>query len=139
MKTEKNSCICGNGCTASGIILGIIVGVIVAVLFSLGFTPLIVTGIWIAFAIAGASLIFLLAAFSFASGQRNPRLIYCLKKKFSCLIFGTIGTILTSIAALSIVLEIAVISMVILIGALAFFFMFLIVALVSLLKCLAAE
>ena len=139
MKTEKNNCVCGNGCTASGIILGIIFGVIIAVLFSLGYTPLIVTGIWIAFAIAGATLIYLLVAASSVSRENTPRLWHCLRRKFSCLIFGTIGTIITSIAALSIVLEIAVISMVILIGAGTFFFTFLIVALVSLLKCLVAE
>ncbi|MBR0423364.1 MAG: hypothetical protein IJJ04_01815 [Clostridia bacterium] len=139
MKTEKNNCVCGNGCTASGIILGIIFGVIIAVLFSLGFTPLIFTGIWIAFSIAGASLIYLLVALSSANRQNTPRLWHCLREKFSCLIFGTIGTILTSIAALSIALEVAVIALIVLIGALAFFFMFLIVALVSLLKCLVAE
>lgn len=139
MKTEKNNCICGNGCTAPGLILGIIFGIIVAVIYSLGFTPFIFTGIWIAFALAGVTLIFLLAALSFANGQRVPRLFYCLRKKFSCLIFGTIGTILTSAAALSIVLEAAVTSIIILIGVAAFFFMFLIVALVSLLRCLVAE
>ena len=51
MKTDKK-CACGGGII--GTVLGIIFGIIVASLFAAGSTPLIVTAIWIAFAIAGA-------------------------------------------------------------------------------------
>lgn len=136
MKTNNNqSCLCG-GCKLIGTIVGIIVGVIIGIMFALGYTPLIVTGIWIAFSLASFVLIYILGTLFVGSCSGTCSLVMgCLRRNLGCLLTGSIGTILTSLAALSIVLDIAVNSIVLLVGLGAFFFTFLIVAIVSFVKC----
>ena len=136
MKTNNNkSCICG-GCKLVGTIVGIIVGVIIGIMFALGYTPLIVTGIWIAFSLASFVLLYILGTLFLGSCSGSCGIIMgCIRRNLGCLLTGSIGTILTSLAALSIVLDIAVNSIVLLVGLGAFFFTFLIVGIISFIKC----
>lgn len=136
MKTNNNkSCVCG-GCKLVGTIVGIIVGVIIGILFALGYTPLIVTGIWIAFSLASFVLLYILGTLFLGSCSGSCGIIMgCIRRNLGCLLTGSIGTVLTSLAALSIVLDIAVNSIVLLVGLGAFFFTFLIVGIISFIKC----
>lgn len=136
MKTDKK---CACGCGIIGTVLGIIFGIIVASLFAAGSTPLIVTAIWIAFAVAGATLILLMIMLPISACGTCMRLVICLKRSLTCLLIGTIGTVVTSIAALAIVLEITAMSMIFLIGLGTFFFTMLLSGLVSFFKCLAGN
>lgn len=136
MKTNNNkSCVCG-GCKLVGTIVGIIVGVIIGILFALGYTPLIVTGIWIAFSLASFVLLYILGTLFLGSCSGSCSIIMgCIRRNLGCLLTGSIGTILASLAALSIVLDIAVNAIVLLVGLGAFFFTFLIVGIISFIKC----
>ncbi len=136
MKTNNSkSCVCG-GCKLVGTIVGIIVGVIIGIIFALGYTPLIVTGIWIAFSLAAFVLIYVLGALFTGScnGSCNS-VMGCLRRNLGCLLTGAVGTLLTSLAALSIVLDIAATPIILLIGLGAFFFTFLVVGIISFIRC----
>ena len=136
MKTNCNkSCICG-GCKLVGTILGIIVGVIIGIIFSLGYTSLIATGIWIAFGLATFFLLYILGAllFGLCSGSCSI-IVSCIRQNLGCLLTGIVGTILTTLAALSVSLDTASIAIILLVGLGAFFFTFLIVGIISFIKC----
>lgn len=140
MKKNNDCCPCRGGCGVMGTILGIIFGAIIAVFFSLGFTPLILTGVWVAFALGAAVLIYVIitglinASNDIRSGSEG-----CFCQYAKCLLFGSVGTVLAALAALSIVLDIAVTAIVILVGVGVFFFVFMIAALVSYIKCLIRQ
>ena len=135
MKTDK-TCICGSSCGIAGLILGAIFAVIIGYAYFTAAIPAIVTSVWISFAVAAAALAFLLIVLPISCCRWCERLTACLRSKINCLITGTIGTIITSLAALSIDLSITgEPGRTALIGVGAFFFMYLIVALVSLFKC----
>ncbi len=138
MKTSDNtSRECSCGCGAAGTIFGIILGVIVAVLFSLGLTPLIMNGIWVAFSIGGAALLYILFTSVFASCSDSCcHLEKCLIKNSKCLITGTLGTLLTTIALVCISLETSSILVAILVAVATFFVVFLLASLISFVKCL---
>ncbi len=137
MKKNSDCCPCRGGCGVVGTILGIIFGVIIAIFFSLGFTPLILTGIWVAFAIGAAVLIYVIIAGLINSGNEiRSGAGSCFCRYARCLLFGSAGTVLAALAALSITLDIAVTAIVILIGVGVFFFVFMISALISYIKCL---
>ena len=138
MKTSNNlGCNCSCGCGAVGTIFGIILGVIVAVLFSLGLTPLILSGIWVAFSVGVASLAFVLILAAFTGCSTSCcNVEKCLIKKLKCLLIGILGTILTTLALVSISLEISSIVVTIIVALATFFLIFLISSIVSFLKCL---
>ncbi len=138
MKTSNNlGCNCSCGCGTAGTILGIILGVIVGVLFALGLTPLILSGIWVAFSIGIASLAFVLILAAFTGCSDSCCSVEkCLIKKLKCLLIGILGTILTTLALVSISLEISSIVVTIIVALATFFLIFLISSIVSFLKCL---
>lgn len=137
MKKNNECCPCRGGCGITGAILGIIFGIIVAVLFSLGFTPIILTGVWVAFALGAAVLIYvIISGLINSSNELKLSENNCFCRYARCLLFGSAGTILSAIAALSITLDIAVTAIVVLIGIGVFFFVFMISALISYIKCL---
>ncbi len=137
MKTkDNNSCVC-NGCATTGTILGIIAGIITGILFALGNIPLVFISIWIALATAAFVLIYVLSALFFSSCSEScNKTFVCLRKNIRCLLVGTLGTIITALAALSIVLVTTSIFAIVLVAFSTFFFTFLIVALISLIKCM---
>lgn len=137
MKKNNDCCPCRGGCGVVGTILGIIFGIIIAIFFSLGFTPLILTGIWVAFALGAAVLIYvIIAGLISSSNDIRSDSSGCFCRYAKCLLFGSAGTVLAALAALSITLDIAVTAIVILIGIGVFFFVFMVSALISYIKCL---
>ncbi len=135
MKTNNNCSFSGCSCGVAGTILGLIFGIIIAILFSLGFTPLILVGVWVAFSIGALVLTYLLITALVRSCNESCCASTCLCKYAGCMLIGSIGTILAALAAVSITLDIAVTSIVVLIGVGTFFFVFMISALYSYLKC----
>ena len=133
MKTRNNSC---SRCGGSGLLLGIISGIVVAVLFSLGFIPLILNGIWIAFGIGAAALVYVAVLAAVGSFSPSSALRECLIRNLKCLLADIFGTILASIVLLSIVVEVASIFVTVFVGILTFFLIFLIVSLISFSNCL---
>ncbi len=137
MKKNNDCCPCRGGCGAVGTIVGIIFGVIIAIFFSLGFTPLILTGVWVAFALGAAVLIYvIITGLISSSNDIRSGSESCFCRYAKCLLFGSVGTVLATLAALSITLDIAVTAIVILVGIGVFFFVFMISALISYIKCL---
>lgn len=135
MKTHNNTG-CSCGCGAIGTVLGIISGVIVAVLFSLGLTPLIIAGIWVAFGIAALTLIYIIALAVRDACNNCCTLKKCLSGDLKCLLAGTFGTILATLILVSVSLEISSIIVTIIVGIATFFLIFLIASLISFIKCL---
>ena len=141
MKTNNNSeqCICP-GCQLKSSVFGLIAGIISGILFFRGSTPLINNSIWIAFSIAAFVLVYVLGVLFFSScTSLCIRTRYCLKKNIGCLLTGSIGTIITSIAALTIDLLIGVPSVAFLIGLGVFFFVHMIVSMVTFIRCYISD
>lgn len=135
MKTNNDNCVCG-GCATTGTIVGIIFGAVIGVLFAFGFIPLIVTAIWIAFGLAVAVLLYVMGVVLLNCCDSSCNgLSCCLNKNIGCLLAGSIGTIISALAALAITLDITVISIITLIAIGAFFFAFMIVSLIYFIKC----
>lgn len=136
MKAEnKRNCVCGS-CSVAGIVWSIIAGVAAGVLFYLGYITAVVTGVWIAFSIAAFSLVFISGSTLFSScSEACARFAHCLRKNLKCLLAGTLGTIIMSIIALSITLDVGSIVPTIIIALLVLFFVLLISAFVNFLKC----
>lgn len=136
MKTTNNLSSCRPCCSTAGILLGIISGIIVAILFSLGLTPLILNGIWVAFSIGAAALVYVAVLAAVGSCSSCSALRGSLIKNLRCLLAGIFGTILTSIVLVSVALEISSIIISVLVGILTFFLIFLVASLISFLKSL---
>lgn len=136
MKADNTrNCVCGS-CSVSGIIWSIIGGIAAAVLFYLGYITSAVVGIWITFGIAAFSLIYiLLSTFLSSCSETCARFSHCLHRSLKCLLIGSIGTIVVSIAALSISLTTTA-APTIIVGLLVLFFILLLSAIVNLLKCI---
>ncbi len=137
MKKNNDCCPSRCGCGVLSTILGIIFGVAIAILFSLGLIPGILTGVWIAFALGIAILLYAIIATLINS--RNDVCSCsdsCFCSYIKCILFGSVGTILLALAALSVTLDTGSTAIIILIGIGAFFLIFMVSAFVSYIKCL---
>lgn len=127
---------CGStGCGILGVVLSIIFGVVIGLLFSLGFIPFIVTAAWISFGLSVFILGFLLIYVLVAGITKCNALIKCLSNNTTCLLVGIIGTLISSIAALAIVLSTEFISVAVLVGIGAFFFALMLTGLIGFINC----
>jgi hypothetical protein len=122
-----------SACLLIGITLSIIFGVIVGILFFFGYVPLIETAVWIAFGIAAFALAILLISAIFSNREKVYK---CLRANAGALLTGIIGTLITAIAALSIILTPGSVLIAILIGLGAIFLGVTLTALVCLILCL---
>ena len=122
-----------SACLLIGITLSIIFGVIVGILFFFGYVPLIETAVWIAFGIAAFALAILLISAIFSN---RDKVYKCLRANAGALLTGIIGTLITAIAALSIILTPGSVLIAILIGLGAIFLGVTLTALVCLILCL---
>ena len=113
-------------------IISVIIGIIIGILFYFAFIPSIVIALWIAFGISIFSLILLVVVSVFGKEKTEK----CICKNGKCLAIPILGTIATSIAAISITLTAYVISRAILIALWGFFFAFLLINLLTFLICL---
>lgn len=124
----------GISCCIS-IIAAIILAGVVALLFGLGLIT-VTLAIWVALAIAIFVLLALLVLFS-RTGSSDARVLSrCLRRLLSCLLVGTIGTIILGIIALFVgVVAITIINITIVL-LLTFFFVLMIGSIIELIVCL---
>ena len=130
---------CGENCSNNiciAVIISVVVGAIVGVLFAFGLIPAITTAIWISFGLAVLNLIFLVAGLFTAALFKRTLLARCLRCNGAVLLAGIIGTIVLSIALLSIVLVVTSIGIAALVAIGAFFTALMLVSLIYLLTCI---
>lgn len=131
---KQNTCNYG-----TAILLSLILGVGVAILFAQGFITSIVTGLWIAFGIAAAILL----TFTILVSVLCVKPFICFKKALQLfgknVIIGSIGTLVTTLAALSITLIPAATVSLIFVFFAALFLTFTLVSLVQMLFFLICQ
>ena len=108
------------------------VWLIIAGLFLTGVFTGITTGLFIALAISVIAIFFLIISLS----NCNSCSIDCFRTNGICLLIGAIGTIISSIIALSVTLTAGSLLGTVLIGIVAFFFTLTISSIISLIICL---
>lgn len=129
---------CCNNYDWLSIIISILFGAIIGILFAFGFIPGIVIATWISFGLAVLTLIFLVTGVFLGAVTRSQILWRCLRAKTEFLLVGIVGTLITSLAALSIIL-LPSISVIILVAIGAFFFALMIIGLIFLIKCIVCS
>ncbi|HOJ48593.1 MAG TPA: hypothetical protein PLD48_06985 [Bacillota bacterium] len=132
MSCKKNFDACGS----IGILISIVFGALIAVLFNLGLITFLNIAVWIVFGLSVLFLILLVAGVYLSAVSIPGVLRYCVSKNGLCLLAATIGTLISAIVALSIVLNPASILITIFIAVFAFFFALMIIALIALLRCI---
>jgi hypothetical protein len=134
MLNYKDDCGGFSPCISIALPVSLLAGILVAILFAFELIPGITTATWIVFGLGVLALIFVLLALVRIDG-RDTVFLKSLKRLLPCLLAGIFGTILSSLAALSIVLTPSAIFSIILVGLVAFFFSLLISSLILLIKC----
>jgi len=118
------------------IIFSIVLGAAIGVLFALNLIPNITTALWIAFGLAVLNLVSLAAGLRTASIFKKTPLARCLCCRGDIFLAGIIGTIITALVALSIVLVTTAIPIIILIAFAGFFTALMFTQHVLILSCL---
>ncbi len=131
---NQNSC--GNVTT---LVVSVIAGIGVAVLFSLGLIANAVVALWIAFGISIISLLALFALAPFSRADNLPHLQSCLCSHGKNLIAGTIGTLVTTLAALSITLAVTSTALIIIFFLVGLFLSLLIISIGQFFWCLTTQ
>jgi hypothetical protein len=132
MDCRKN-CLIACGCI--NLTISTIFAAAIGILFFFNYIPSIVTAIWISFGLGVLSLILLFVGLLGASANPCRILSRCLCARGGCLLVGSIGTIVSALTALAIVLNPSWILTVILVAIGAFFTAMMLVALFSILMC----
>ena len=126
-------------CSCIGVILSIIFGAAIGVLFAFRYIPAIVVSAWIAFGLGVLTLILLTIGVFFAGISMPNVLSKCLCLNGTCLLVGSIGTIIMALAALSISLTPAFISIIVLVALGAFFFALMLISLIATISCIICK
>jgi len=116
------------------VVLSVLFGIAAGFLFANGFLPFVFVGIGIALGIAIITLILLWGAVTAKKPYSDND---CICENLGLLLAGIIGTIITSIIALSVFLIPGVTIFAILVGLVAFFFALLLIGIVSYLTCVS--
>lgn len=126
---------CSSGCNCWALVLGVLFGIIVAILFAFGLIPGITLAVWIAFGIGVLLLLVLTGLIAIAAKDRANALDKCLCKNGVCLLISALGTIISTIAALSISLVPYSLLIIALVFIAAAFFGVLVLSFIALLIC----
>lgn len=130
---------CNNFWSFIAVTIGIVFGAVIGILFAFIPIPFMGTAIWIAFGLGVLALVALIIEI-FIAGVTAPNVSSkCLHKGTGLLLVGAIGTIISSIVALSITLTPTLIAVITIIAIVAFFFALMVVALISVLLCIASR
>ena len=125
-----------NSCNnAIAIILSVVIGLGISVLFGLSLIPNAIFALWIAFGLSILSLIALLFLIPLAGFNNFSSLKKCMCEYSKNLIVGTIGTLVTTIAALSLTLTVST-ALIIIFFLIGTFLSLLIISLTQFLWCL---
>ncbi|NCA67894.1 MAG: hypothetical protein EOM87_07525 [Clostridia bacterium] len=105
------------------------------VLFAFGLIPFIQIAVWIAFGLSVLTLILLVVGVLLGAVTAPGILSKCLCNNLVCLLVGIFGTLLVSLAALSIVLTPAFVLVTALVALGAAFFTILIISIICFIAC----
>ncbi len=96
-----------NSCSnVTALVVSVIAGIGLAVIFSLGIIANVTVALWIAFGLSIVSLLALFALAPFSGSDELPTLQRCFCTYSRGLIAGTIGTLVTTLAALSLTIAV---------------------------------
>ena len=137
MSCKKNCDFKACGCI--GIIISVILGALIGFLFASDYILFITTAIWIALGLGVLGLIFLLVLLAVAAANRLWPLPRSICDNADCLLFSSIGTIVSAIILLSITLVTTVIPIIIFVSIGAFFLSLTIIALAAFLGAVLCE
>ena len=129
---RNNNCACG----FLPILYSVVFAAAIGVLFSLGLIPFIEIATWITLCLSVILLVLLLIFLYNNAGYSCSITSWCLRRSKRHLLAGIIGSLIASIAALSIVLTPIFLSVVILVAIGAFFFMLMITGIINFTRCL---
>ena len=118
------------------IVFSIALGAAIGVLFAFDFIPGITTALWIAFGLAVLNLVSLAAGLRTVTISKKTPLARCLCCRGDVFLAGIIGTIITALVALSILLVSTAIPIIILIAFAGFFTALMFTEQVLILSCL---
>lgn len=138
MNCCERKCNCGPTCSLA-VIVGLLFGAIIGVLFALDFIPNIILAVWIVLALGVLALALLFVSALTSGVVMCGVLIKCLRQHTTCLLTGIIGTIISTIILISVVLDPALLLVQIFIAIAAFFFVFMLTELIFFIYCLACE
>ena len=138
MSCNEGKSSCGSSCVIAAIV-GLVFGALIGILFAFDLIPNIVVSVWIAFGLGVLALVMLFAAALTSSVVMCGTLGRCLRKNAVCLLVGIIGTIVFTVILLSIVINPILLSAQVLVAIAAFFFVFMLSALVAFILCLINE
>lgn len=127
---KQNSC---NSITAS--IISVILGISLSVLFSLSLIPNVIFSLWIALGLSILSLVVLFFIIPLADFNNFSSLKKCTCVFGKSLIIGTLGTLVSTIAALSLAIVINT-PLIIIFFLIGFFFSFLLISIIQFLWCI---
>ncbi|NLT64780.1 MAG: hypothetical protein GXY01_10070 [Clostridiales bacterium] len=130
---------CDSSLSYIGIVMSIMLAAPVGVLFSFGLIPAITTAIWIVFGLAVLLLTFLAAGLFITLIFRSSPLTRCLYCRGNYLLAGTVGTIVSALAALSITLITTSVPIIILISIGAFFAALMLMEVIIFFSCIIDE
>ena len=134
----KKNCI--TGCNILVILISIIIGVIVGVLFSMGLITSTLNFIIIALIASAVSIATLVGSLFSANTVKGYNVFTkCICLNGICVLISTIGTFLASTIAATIGLVITSIPSILFVGLSAFFFVWMIISVVSLISCVIRE
>ncbi len=134
---EKMNCF---SCNIGSIIISILFGVIIGILFALGFLPFIVIAVFVALGLSIIALVFLFVAILPRSMTETSNACNCiLRRNIGCFLAGIFGTLLSTIAVLSVGVISISIPAIILVAIAAIFFALLINNLIYLFEFLISK
>lgn len=128
-----------SACSCISILIAVLFGVAIGILFFFDLIPAAIVTTWIAFGVAIFALAVLIIGVLFAAASSSGALIRCLCSNAVCLLVGIIGTLITTIIALSIDLATGVVGIALLFGVGAFFFLLTVIALIALILCIVCR
>lgn len=130
------NCNCRVGCTVSGLIVSLIAGIVTLVLNITGTITVLPLFLWIGFGVAIGLLIVTFGVAAFTDEGRREK--GCICKALSTLQFGALGTILTALVLLAVDFGGITTIGAIIYGAFFFFFIFLLISVICLVRCYAS-
>lgn len=131
---------CGfRACSCIGILIGIVFAAVVGLLFAFTSIPFLTTAVWIAFGLGALTLVSTIAGIFLGAVTAPNALSRCFCEHTSCLLAGSMGTILAALVSLAITLSSASVFAIVLVAITAFFFALTFLALISLIRCIACR
>ena len=129
-----------NSCSnVTALVVSVIAGIGLAVIFSLGIIANVTVALWIAFGLSIVSLLALFAIAPFSGSDELPTLQRCFCAYSKGLIAGTIGTLVTTLAALSLTIAVTSTALIIIFFLIGLFLALLLISIVQFLWCLTSR